>query len=261
MEKNRLRKLSKNLVANPDDYIVSLRKNLFMYVSQKDISLAEIAEEADLPLSTLRSFLYGDSTDVKVSTVVKLAKALNVSIDELLGSGTISPQTCESLQITRQLPESFTHFVRWCIHYHYDKLNSEQVTEKAIEVMMAECGDNGNLKMTNNFHIFDISDLNDDMRPKIFMGIHIPCEHYLPEYYPNDVLLIANDRNPRPTERVVVNVGDNMWILTRKDERVNGQKAINYYSIRDGRLCATDKDIKLTIGYVVKVIHDVTFED
>ncbi len=253
LEKKNLRKLSKNLTMNPDNYMDSFRKNIAMYIEQKDISLAEIAEESDLSVSTLRSFLYGTSTDCHLGLVVKLAKTLNVSCDELVGCGTISPQTCESLQLTRQLPESFTYFVRWMIHYHYDMINSQQVTDKAIEVMLAECGDNGNLKMTNNFEILDISNLDDGLRPKIFMGIKIPCEHYVPNYYPGDILLMANDRIARDKEHVVVNVSDNMWILSRKS---NPDHTADYYSIRNQKFRACEDDLKLLIGYVAKVIRN-----
>lgn len=260
VDKKTLRKLSNQLIANPDDYMSSFRKNLFMYIDRKDITLSELSEMADISPNTLRSFLYGDATDCHVSTVVKLAKALNVSCDELLGSGTISPQTCESLQLMRQLPESFTHFVRWAIHYHHSQLYSEKVTEHAIEIMDAECLDNGNLQMTNNFDVMDISDMNDDIRPKIFMGIRIPCNHYVPMFYKGDILLIANDRNPRTGELVAVGVGENMWILKVKEERENGERVVNYYSPRDGKKRASDKQISYIVGYVVKVVRNMESE-
>lgn len=260
IETKKLRELSCNLEADPDDYIRAFRKNLFMYLSQQGVTLAEVAELADIPLSTLRTFLYGDAKDCRISTAVKLARAFHVSVDELLGSGTISEQTCESLQLMRQLPESFTHFVRWAIHYHYDKLYSKKVTERAIEIMYAECRDNGNLGMTNNFDVMDISNLNDEVRPKIFMGIRIPCDHFMPLYSEGDILLIANDRNPRPHEHCIASVGDNMWLLKRKEEIVYGEKKVCYYSIRDDHFITEDKNVHLYIGYVAKVVHPDDFE-
>lgn len=254
-----LRSMSKDLVANPNNYMESFRKNLFMYIDRKDITLADLAEEADIPLSTLRSFLYGTASDCHVSTVVKLARALHVSCDELLGAGTISPQTCESLQLVRLLPESFTHFVRWSIHYHYKMLTEKNVSKRAIEVMNAECCDNGNLRMTNRFSVLDISDISDEIRPKIFMGIRIPCDHYEPIYFQGDILLIANDRNARTNENVVINVNENMWVLKRKEEIVNGKKEVNYYSARDGRKRATEEEVSLVLGYVVKVVNDTDY--
>lgn len=250
-----LREMSCKLKAEPDDFIHSFRQNLFMYIEHKHITLNEVAELADIPVSSLKTFMYGDSKDCHLSNAVKLAKVFHVSVDELVGCGTISPQTCNTLQTIRQLPASFTHFIRWATHYHYEMLKSEKVSKRAIEVMLAECGDNGNLQMTTNYDIMDISDLNDDIRPKIFMGIRIPCEHYEPHYYQDSILLLANDRNARQTENVVVSTGDCMWILKRREEIEDGKKVVNYYSIRDGRKRATENEIKLVMGYVVKVVN------
>ena len=255
MDKNSLRALSKYLVSNPDDFMNSFRKNMFLYIDQKDITLSGIAEEADIPLSTLRSLLYGDAKDCRVSTIVSLAKALNVSCDELLGSGTISPQTCESLQLVRQLPESFTHFVRWAIHYHYGKLTNGEVTSRSIEVMSAVCSNNGNLRMTTDYEIVDIGYLSDEIRPKVFMGIKIPCTHYVPSYYPGDILLLANDRSSKRSEHVVVTIGEYMWIVNLKTEIENGKRVDNYYSIRDNRKRAKGDDVGIVVGYVADVIR------
>lgn len=256
VDKKILRRLSKDLVADPENYIESFRKNLFMYVDRKDITLSELAEAADVSISTLRSFMYGNSTDCHVSLVVKLAKALGVSCDELLGSGTISAQTCESLQLMRQLPESFTHFVRWAIHYHFGMLSAKKVTHQAVEIMFAEYADNGNLKTTNNFEVMDISDLNDDIRPKIFLGIRIPGDSYEPLYYEGDILLVANDRNARNGETVVVTTEDNMWFLKYKEEKDEGEKKVNYYSLRNGKKLLSKDDTNFVLGYVVKIVRD-----
>lgn len=247
INKKELRKLSRNLEHQPDNYMKSLKNNLMMYVGQKEITLNELADKADVSVNTLKTLIYGYSDDCHLSTVVKLAKALCVSVDELVGCGTLSPQTCDSLQTVRLLPESFTHFVRWAIHYHFDMLNSAKVTEKSVEVMMAEVSECGNLRMTNNFDVMDISDFSDAIRPKIFLGIRIPNDSYSPFYLENDVIYVANDRNARMDEHVIVCISDNMWILKKK--------ADGYYSIRNNRLFAKEKEIQLLLGYVVNAIH------
>lgn len=249
-----LRALSSNLVSDPDDYMRSFRHNVSMYIEQKGITLQEVAEEADISLSTLKSFLYGDSKDCNLSTAVKLAKVFHVSMDELVGCGTISPQTCESLQLVRQLPESFTHFVRWAIHFHDDMLKSQKVSIRAIEIMNAEEGPEGNLKMNNNFDVMDISDISDDIRPKIFMGIKLPSNMYAPKYYQSDIILMANDRKPRQGEHIVVCISDNMWIVEyreRKDDA--GILHEEFVSIRDGRVRAKDDEVQLIMGYIAKI--------
>ena len=249
-----LRKMSSKLVAEPTNYIDSFRKNLFMYIDRKEITLSEVAELADIPTGTLKTFLYGDAKDCHLSTAVKLARVFHVSIDELVGSGTISPQTCQSLQLIRQLPESYTHFVRWITRYHYDMLTNNQVSTHSIEVMNAESSELGNLKMSNDFSIMDISNVDKEIRPKIFMGIRIPNDMYAPIFYEGDILLIANDRNPRPTEKTLTLVEDSIFFVNRREEIENGVKVVNYYSIRDGRKRSQGSPVKLEFGYVVKVL-------
>lgn len=255
LDKRRLRELSRNLEQNPDNYMNSLRNNLLMYIGQKDITLCDLANKADVSVNTLKTLVYGYSDDCHLSTVVKLARALNISVDELIGSGTLAPQTCETLQIIRMLPESFTHFVRWATHYHYDMLNSNKVSVKSVELMTPKITEHGNLKVSSNFDVIDISDVNPNVRAKIFMGIKIPNSHYAPTYFENDVVFIANDRDARPGENVVVSISDCMWILEKRMEAVGGQLKVSYYSIRDNRLFAKEEEIQLVVGYIAEVKH------
>lgn len=252
MNMKELKALSSRLISEPEDYMHSFRRNVSLYIDQKEITLQEVAELADISVSTLKSFLYGGSKDCNLSTAIKLARVFNVSVDELVGSGTIPPQTCNSLQTMRKLPDSFTHFVRWCINYHYDNINRHNMTERAIEVMQPTLGDGGTLQLTNHMKLLDISDLNDNIRPKIFMGIRIPNDMYAPIYFEGDILLIANDRNPFPNEIFIFSTADNMWLLKRQDKN----NMITYNSIRDGRVIAKEKDIEHILGYVVKVCHE-----
>ena len=90
MKKKKLKDYVKNLTANQNDYMSSFRKNIDLYVSDKDITLSDIAEEADIPFSTLRTFLYGNASDCKLSTAVKLARAFGVSVDEIVEIGRAS---------------------------------------------------------------------------------------------------------------------------------------------------------------------------
>lgn len=256
LEASELRKLSANLQANPDNYMDSFRENVRMYIDQKEITLAEVSELADMPESTLKTFIYNGGKDCMLSTAVKLARVFNISIDELVGAGTISPQTCESLQTMRQLPVSFTHFVRYATHLHYQKLTSGEITEKAIEIMNPELDVTGSMVMTNCFEILDISDINEDARTKSFMGIRLPGDMYVPKFFPGDILLISNDRNPRENEYVVANLGENIFLFQVKYEMENGEKKQAFYSVRDGKKRAFEDQVKMILGYVIKVIHE-----
>ena len=257
VDKKELAKMSSRLKASPDNYMESFRRNLLMYGEHRDITLQDVADRADIPVSTLKSLVYGDSKDCSLSTAVKLARVFGVSVDELVGSGTIRPETCESLQIMRTLPETFTHFVRWEIRFHQDRLRAVPGAKKCIEVLDLAMAETGTMINNNKMSFMDISDLGDCIRPKVFVGVRIPSNIYAPDYFEGDVLLLANDRAAMEGERVVVCVRDNTWVLECRYERdENGKRVPRYFSIRDGaRRCCEDA-IRQTIGYVVKVIRE-----
>ena len=249
-----LKKLSRKMVADPEDYMKSFRTNLQTYIDEKDISLADIAEAAGMSIETIKTLVYGKAADCKLSTAVNLARALNLSVDELVGTGTLSEKMRESIQITRNLPDNYVHFVRWAIRYHEMMLSGKKVTKKAVNIMYTECANNGNLIMNNNFELVDISDIQDDQRYKIFMGIRIPCEHYMPVLFEGDVLMLATDRNPLQNETVVVVNNGYISIVKRKEEKnEKGEHVARYYSIRNGQLLGDENSIEDVVGYVVKV--------
>lgn len=253
MNKEKLKKISRNLSANSDNFMSAFRKNMFMYIDEKDITIKEISEEADVPFSTLNTFLYGSSKDIKLSTAVKLAKALNVSIDELIGAETINDVSRESIAICRNLPDNALYLVRWYIRY-IDSLNKKNEPHKRyVSVMELECNSNGNLKITSNYRHIDITDIGEEYRSKIFFGITMPCDHYMPTYSPYDILLIANDREPYCNENSLLRIDGQLRIAKRKVE--NG--IAKYYSIRDGRFRINEEDVDEVVGYVAYVIDNV----
>lgn len=249
-----LKSISRKMVAEPTDYMSSFRKNLQTYIDYKDISLQDIAEDANMSSETLKSLVYGKSMDCKLSTVVALARALHLSIDELVGAGTLSPMMCESIQITRNLPDNYVHFVRWAIRYHEMMLKEKNASIKAVNIMYAECDNAGNLTMNNNFELVDISRMSDDIRYKVFMGIRIPCDNYMPVLSEGDVLLLANDRIPLQNEMVVVVTDGFIRIVKRKVEKLaDGTKLARYYSIRNGSCLSDENSVDEIVGYVVKI--------
>ena len=251
MENELLRKLSMDLCSDKHNYMKSFRKNVDMYVSEKDITLREIAEMADMPFETLKNFLYKESTDCKLSTAVKLARAFNVSIDELIGAETINDVSRESIAICRHLPDNALYLVRWYIRYIESLNKKNEPHRRYVRVMELECNHNGNLKITTNYRHIDITCIGEEYRSKVFFGITMPCDHYMPTYSPYDILLIANDRDAKENENVLIRTDGNLFLAKRKVESGNAK----YYSIRDGKFRLNEDNVDEVIGYISHVIN------
>ena len=235
-----------------EDYLSTLRDNVRKFMDECGYTMDELAEIADMPLSTFRDFIYGNTATVKITPIIRLAKEFGISIDELVGADTLPAETKESLQILRRLPEHFSYFFRWSIRATERHRNRIKPKGKAVSLLHLTCED-GSLKPSNDFDLIDISDIPLDKRAKIFMGIKIPCDHYMPLYSPYHVLLIANDRHPRPSEVCLIASSGSLWLVKLDKGK--------FYSLRDGKYRCDEDYIDELVGYVaatkiLEVPHD-----
>lgn len=238
-------------VSENGNFMECLRENVVTLKRQKNWTLRVLAEKADLSEDTLNTFINGKGKDCNLSTVIKLAKALNISIDEMVGADTINLATRESLSICRTLPENAVYLIRWYIRY-IDSLNkNNEPNKRYVSVMELECNHHGNLKLTSTYQHIDITHLHEEYRYKVFFGIKIPCEHYMPFYSPYDTLLIANDRLPNSNEHCLFRTGNCVYIGRRKVE----DGVANYYSIRHNRFRFVESEVEELIGYIVGFLN------
>ncbi len=62
-----------------------IRKNIAKNIQgQRKISLRELAQQADIALSTLEKLVYEQKQDVEVSTLLRISKALGITLDQLV---------------------------------------------------------------------------------------------------------------------------------------------------------------------------------
>lgn len=231
------------------DFSDTLRSNIFKYAEDKRMTIVDIANKSDIPINTLNSFLHHFSNDMKVFNAVKIAKTLGISIDELVGADTLPELTKESLALCRNLPENDLYLVRWFIRY-LDALNKKSEPNKRyISAIIPTLTNNGDFKISSEYEKIEITDLKEPLRSKIFVGCRIASDYYMPHYIPGDVILIANDRPPKPNENVIVRTGKYLFIVKRKIE--NG--TAKYYSIRDGKYRIDEEEVDELIGYIAYV--------
>lgn len=249
LKTKKAQKFEPKLVSNPQNYMESFRQNIDTMMTAKDLTLKELSERADMPFETLKGFIYGDAKDCKLSTAVKLARTLGVSVSELVGCGTIDEDMLECMQIYRSLPENYKEMAKWHLKdLQFDVLKPNY--KKSVRVMLPVCASNGNLKKTQDFFSLDVSNIGEELFHRVFMGIKIPCNHYLPLYMRDAILLIANDRTPLRGEKTVITVNGNLVITNRVIE--NG--VVKHYGARDGIYRADENEQLEVLGYIAKVL-------
>ena len=252
---NKKRKVEiENLVSNPTNYIESFRKNIFLLMEQQDLSLRELSENADMPYETLKSFLYGDAKDCKLSTAVKVSRAFDISIDELVGAETMQPLSRQSLSMCRKMPEHVVYLIRSFIRHHYNMYRRLDEKSVHIPVLLPEC-QNGYLQTTNITEPVCIDHLTNGLKSKICMGMKIPCEHYEPYYMPNEIVLLAADRDGQHNERCVVSYRGSIFLVRKIFYIENGQKKFKYVSLIEEKREILPYDIDDKLGYVVGYLN------
>ena len=250
-ESDKKRLIPLKFATDRDDWMQAFRHNIDMFITNKIYTVREIAEMADIPFSTLSAFLYGDATDCKLSTAVKLAHALGVSIDELVGADTIESETRECVAMSRYLGAHHRNVIRGFVRHQYNMHANTPEKVKRISVLLPEC-QSGSLRTTTASEAMDITHLPAAVRSNACLGIRIPCDHYEPHYFQDEVILLGADREAHNGEKCVVRYCGNLYICTKRIEHPGGKELIKYMSLMDSRqVLFTREEIDDKCGYVI----------
>ena len=153
-----------------------------------------------------------------------------MSIDELVGAETIEPISRESLSICRTLPEHSVYLIRYFIRHQKKIYESKDNSIKRISVLKPQCN-KGNLLTTNVVEPMEIDGLPETIKAKVYLGIKIPCDHYMPYYAPGDTLLVAADREALNGERCIVTHCGKIYIVKKRSYIENGKKKFKYLAL------------------------------
>lgn len=228
-----------------------MRDHLRQYMADNDMTMNELAEKADIPLTTLQSIIYKNS-DCRTESAAALARAIGISVDEMLNTGALPDATLLSIQRTRSLPHYRRLLVRRYIEMQCTMEEMEKTKKKKYVSVMNLDYVNEHLCTTEDFCTVDITDMPDEIKPIVFRGLRIPCNEYIQFYRENDILLLAAERKPRLRERCVVLYYNRVFIVQR--EYRNG--VWGFKGIRNEEIFLTESEIDFYFGYVVAVKHE-----
>jgi hypothetical protein len=252
LKQEKIWEIAQNFASNKDDVMDAFRKNCFMILEAKCITLREWAELADISFSTLNSFLYGNSKTCDINLPIRLAGAIGVTVDELLGSGTMSEGTRECVSKCRRLPTHFVNLARSYIR-HIFKLFLKTASKEPRLVILPECR-NGHLQTTNVTTEIDVSHLEKSIQSRIAHCLCIPCDHYEPYFMKDEIILLAVDRDGQNGEICVISHGGEYYIVRKKSFFDNGIKKWKYISLFT-EVEFLKEDIEDKLGYVIGFLY------
>lgn len=233
------------------NHMYFIREKILRYMNDKDMTQDEFSEYAGISLHTLHSILYKHADDIKLSTAIRIAKAIGIGVDELANTGALSDVAMEAITSTRSLPKHIMDLIFKYIKWQknsYEK--SKNYPGKIIDVMDLDYVD-AHLRATNHFEKVDISEFDKDIKSIVFKGMRIPCEDYYQYYREDDILLLSTIRPPQARERCVVSYYNRLFIVQKAKQ--NG--VAGYRGIRDEETFIPETDIDHYFGYVAGVKH------
>lgn len=247
-------KTAAKLVVNRDDCMRSLQKNLSICMGSMHMSLNEFSEYVEVPYSTLNSIVYGKPKDIKLSTVLSIARKLNISLDELLGAGTMEDIMRESIRLARELPDHALYLIRYVIRHQAILYSGIGCTCKNISIIRPQLI-NGIIATTNVSEFYCIDHLPEEIKSKAYLGMVIPCDYYMPHYLPGEIILVAADREERNGERCLVTRSGGIYIVIREHIIRNGIKEQKYAPLMSRNVILPDGIIDDKLGYIVGFLN------
>lgn len=191
-----------------------LEKRLKTLLSGKQLSIDEFAEMCDLPVETVKNVYYGRTADPKISTVMKMAKALNISVNCLMGQ---CPHTTEEkilLQNFRSCGKHGRSLIALTAKYEALSVKEEResITRHKIPCMIPH----GEILKGIDYSECQLIEI-ETKKPEAYVSIQMTSNELVPLYCKDDIILVEN-RFPKHKEYGVFYIGGKIFIRRYLEE-------------------------------------------
>lgn len=186
----------KNISVERQQAMIKISTTLRRLMDKKDLSITELASESGIPKETIKTILYQNPKDARLSTSIKLADALNCSLDDLVGRKYLSKEEQHLLNLLKKLPDRSVLFLQEIadLEYHLIQENKKNKANKIPVLAPTKYFCDGLLYDSLFYETVDIS--YHPYNKIIMCGLKITNNDFAPTYNAEDILLIAKDRPP-----------------------------------------------------------------
>ena len=173
-----------------------LGQRLRSILSTKNISVSEFAEMCDLPVETVKNVYYGKTDDPKISTVLKMADALNLSVNCLMGKCSHTPQERKILIDYRSCGKHGKSIIELIARYEASAIKGERegINKHKIPCIFPR----GEIRKGIIYDLCETKEVETSIE-EAFVAIQMTDNDLAPSYCKNDILLFE-DRFPENGE-------------------------------------------------------------
>jgi len=166
-----------------------LGERLRNILAMRGMSKDELAELCDLPLETVRNIYYGKTPDPKVCTVMKISKALNISVNCLMGECSHSSEERALLNFYRECGDHGKRVIMLNAKYEALMAKEERETQKKHLIpCLIPSGDINSGIVYDDCEVVDIYTSKEEAH----VAIKMINNDLVPVYCKDDILLIEN---------------------------------------------------------------------
>ena len=185
-----------------------ISERLRTLLSERNISINAFAEMCDLPLETVRNVYYGKTTDPKLSTAYKMATALNMSLNCLLG--VCSHSTAEKILLRnyRDCGKHGKSIIELVAKYEAGSIKADR--ESAGKHKIPGIIPHGDIRHGIVYETCESMEIETALKEAYF-AIEMTNNDLAPKFCKGDILLFEN-RFPRNEEKAAFFKGDRIYI-------------------------------------------------
>lgn len=176
-----------------------LGDNLRDIMSERNLSIQELADQAGIPFETLRNIYYNKVRDPKVSTVYQLSKVLGVTVNFLFGDEKLKEDEDELLRLYKNSGERGKSLIRLVARYEYGIASREKKTNFRYRVPCIVPYEKSYDSIPGSGN--GIVEVYTDNK-RAFLAMELTTNNFAPMFCKGDRILLEN-RFPENEERAV----------------------------------------------------------
>ncbi len=173
-----------------------LEKRLKSILNSRHLSIDDFAEMCDLPVETVKNVYYGRTIDPKISTVMKMAKALNTSVNCLMGQCSHTLEERVLLQHYRMCGNHGKSLI--ALTAKYEALSAKEERDSLVKHKIPCLIPQKDIHYGIDYNDCKVIEI-ETTKEEAYVSIQMMTNELVPVYCKGDVLLVEN-RFPRHNE-------------------------------------------------------------
>lgn len=194
--------------------ITALSERMRQLMAEKKWTIQKLATIAGLPEETVRNIYYAKTPDPKVSTIMKLSEAFNLSVNCLMGKCSHTPQERAILRNYRACGKHGKAIIELIARYEASAIKSEREGDKkhTIPCIVPQ----GEIRKGIIYDLCETVEIETTVK-EAYIAIQMINNDLAPVYCKGDILLLEN-RFPTNGEKAAFYRGDRVFIRKFMDE-------------------------------------------